>query len=352
MTEQTLESAKNNSEIAEYSEFEKQLSEFEDNYLSRVYVFDKAKDLKDAKSDRFTVRQVKAAIEKTRKKIKQPHIDAGKLIDEKAKDFKERAEKVEAHISAQIEQHEKIEQERQAKLESMIKAIVAYGELPNNVTSDAVRERLAMAEAVEITEAFEERADEAAAAKGHVIDTLKQALPEIEKREAEAAELARLREEAEARRKQDEEDRMRREAEEKAKAEAEAAVERERQARIRAEEEGKLAAQEAIEREKQAKERAEREKLEAMEQARREEQARIEAERKAKAEQEERERQAALAAPDADKLTIIGKEIDALIAGLPPVESELAKVAMTRIAKTLSLVSEDCLSTAQRLKQG
>lgn len=156
---------------------------------------------------------------------------------------------------------------------------------------DSVMARAAIAriEAVAIDESFAEFTAEAAAVKDKTLMILRNGLELCLKREAEAAELARLRAEAAKREQEDRDRRIAEAAAEKAKCDAEEAAARERaDAERKAKEEREAAERRELEL-KLAAERAERERLEAIERAEREKLAAVEAERR-KQEDAERKR--------------------------------------------------------------
>lgn len=132
-----------------------------------------------------------------------------------------------------------------------------------------LRITIADVEAIELDDAWEEFVSEAALAKDRALASLRAALVVAEKREAEAAELARLRAEAVAREQKDREERIAREAAERAQREAEAkaaaaakaaedVARREREASERRELELKLAAEQAERRAAEAEAKAKR----------------------------------------------------------------------------------------------
>lgn len=195
-------------------------------------------------------------------------------------------------------------------------------------------------EAVLVGETWEEYEAEAHRAKAKALESLRCALEKREAYEAEQAELARLRAEAEAREQVEREARIASEAEERAKAKAEAAAQAEREAVIRREKEAKEAADRRELELKLAAETAEREKLAAEQraaQAIKDAEARAEAaaqaERKriadeaaaAKAEEERRE------ADKAHKGRVNRAALKALIDG--GMTEDAAKMAITLIAQ-------------------
>jgi hypothetical protein len=118
--------------------------------------------------------------------------------------------------------------------------------LPLNLagrTSAHVEGLIAEAEGVEIGEQWEEFEAEAARTKDLAVKALRAVLAELQRYEAEQAELARLRAEAEARAQQEREAQIARDAEERVRREAEAAAQAEREAAIRREADAKAAAE-------------------------------------------------------------------------------------------------------------
>ena len=95
-------------------------------------------------------------------------------------------------------------------------------------TSLSANTALATAAGIQLGSHWQEFEGEAAIAKANAITQLQQIAATLEKREAEAAELDRLRKEAEARAQVEREERIAREAAERAKREAEEAAERQR----------------------------------------------------------------------------------------------------------------------------
>ncbi|MNJ45772.1 hypothetical protein D3C77_408820 [compost metagenome] len=221
----------------------------------------------------------------------------------------------------------------------------------DGITAEDLADRIAKVEAVALGETWEEFEAEAARAKDDSLKVLRTALGARQQYEAEQAELARLRAEAEAREKKDREERIAREAAEQATREAEAKAQREREAqaqRVRDEQAAaekrendlKLQAAEAERRAEQAK----REQLEAEQKAEQERQdaARREEEAAELARQDERRRADAAAAEilrqqearerdEAHRRSINRAALEAFIAGGMP--EACAKQAVTLIAQ-------------------
>lgn len=219
------------------------------------------------------------------KELVDQYKEIPKKIDANRKRIRDELDALKDEVRRPLTEWEEAEKRRVQFLKDRISGIYMRVEQ----TQDSVMVGLSIkdVEAIAIDETWQEFAAEAAQVKDKVLADLRGCLEICLKREAEQAELARLRAEA-AKREQEERDRKiaeaaaekaRRDAEEKAareKAEAERKVKEEREAAERRELELKLAA-----------EKAERERLQAIERAEREKQAAIEAERR---KQEEAER--------------------------------------------------------------
>lgn len=153
----------------------------------------------------------------------------------------------------------------------------AKGRARNYLPSADIQARIHEAKSVVLDESWQERAAEAGVAKDSTIQQLEASLTVAQKREHEAAELERLRKEAEEKARLEREETIRREAAEQAKRDAEAKAQAKIDAAARREAEARAAT-----------ERAEREKIEAQQKA--------ECEAKSAAEKAEQEKNEAIAA--------------------------------------------------------
>ena len=165
-------------------------------------------------------------------------------------------------------------QQRLVDLRALAEVIDTAG---NYLPSADIQARILEAKSVVLDDSWQERAAEAGVAKDSTIQQLEASLVIAQKREHEAAELDRLRKEAEEKARLEREENIRREAAEQAKRDAEAKAQAEIDAAARRESEARAAT-----------ERAEREKIEAQQKAERE--------AKAAAEKAEQEKNAAIAA--------------------------------------------------------
>lgn len=321
----------NPNEVQLYSEFTAQLEKLKADNSKAVFDYESPKGNKEARSHIFSIRKVKAALEQARKDAKARALEYGRLVDSKAKE-------IASELEAMIELHDKplreIEEKEKARIaehERQIAVIEALGETRGN--SELLRLTIASVEDTRLGARWEEFETAAARAKEKALVVLKERLAAAVTHEAEQAELARLRAEAEARAQKERDEAIARDAAERARREAEEAAERQKQADLRAQQEREQkAAAEAREREI-ALERAQREKAEAEARA-----AKAEKEAKEKAERDlaYKQEQERLAAEkrEADKkhhAAVNNAAVDALVsAGL---SREMAVIAVTAIAK-------------------
>ncbi|MFP5512446.1 MAG: hypothetical protein ACLGJC_05125 [Alphaproteobacteria bacterium] len=320
-----------------------------------------AKGRKEVASLAYKVARSKTALDDMGKELVSSIKAQANAIDADRRTVRDRLDKLRDEVRKPLDEFEAAEAARIKAHEDGIHAIDCLGMPGAVVTTDAIAARLEEARAID-TSGFQEFTKRAEDAKAGAIAKLTAALEESQKRDAERAELERLRQEAAERAAREEAERIereakereeraaeqaRREAEEKARREAEeadrrAAAERERVERERAEAEERAAQaerdrQDAEQRAKEAEERAERDRIEAerraeeerkaaAEEAARKERERIEAEQRA-----EREAAAAREADKQHRATINRGAVQALVAaGLPDVE---AVKAVTAIAK-------------------
>lgn len=257
------------------------------------------------------------------------------LIDADRKTWRDGCDALRDEIRKPLTEWEQAEADRVQAHKDGLSLFRGLSDVSGLSAADIIN-RITDAENVKLGDHWQEFAAEAGKVKDEVLASLRASLAVAEKREAEAAELARLRAEAAAR-EQQERDRLiaeaaankaRAEAESKAQAERDAAMkaQAEAEAKIRAEaeaaERARIAAEQAEARAKaeaeaaalreqeqkrlriEAEERAKREAQEAAERAERQRIEAVESERKRAAEQqahEQREREQAEAARLADK---------------------------------------------------
>jgi colicin import membrane protein len=271
----------------------------------------------------YKVAKCKTYLDGVGKELNDVQKEIPKKIDATRKFVRDTLDAWKDEVRRPLTEWEQAEEARVASIKASIAELQSVIDDREERTVEVLRERLAEVRAEAITaERFAEYMAAAAELQSKAIAALEAAIEKAEKREAEAAELARLRAEAEERARKDREAQIAREAEERAKAEAERQAHAEREAAAKREADLKAAA-----------ERAERERVEAQQRAER-----AEAEAKVKAEREVREQQereaAELAAREADKAhkgKVNRAAVAALVAaGIP---DETAKTVITLIAK-------------------
>lgn len=311
--------------IVEFSEFDKQLAEFKDRYENVVYNLDDPTQNKQARSDKFAIGKVISKLDRTHKELKAPLKERVDLIDGERKRIKDQLLRTQGKIKAQIEDHEARKKAIADAIEARIAAIYALATDTIDGDSAEIKQRIEALERIDPESVdFDSRNADAALAVRKVGNELAQRLADVERYEAEQAELARLRAEEEKRIREEREARIRKEAEDRAKREAEAlarkkaaeaeareqALKEEREAAKRRAAKAEQARKDAIEQAKRDAEKAEQARKEAIETAKR-----LAAEAKVRAEQEAKqaaERAAQLAATaERNRLEALRREEEA-----------------------------------------
>ena len=218
-----------------------------------------------------------------------------KQIDESRRLVRERLDLLKDEVRRPLNEWEQAEDERKQALQQRLSDLRALADViddaGNYLPSTDIQYRLGEAKAVTLGDSWQEFATEAGVAKDTTVQKLEAAVIIAKQHEDQAAELERLRKDAEEKARRDHEEKLKREAAEAARREAEqkAQVEREESARREAElkakaeqaERDRIAAQERAEREaKEAQERTAKLAQEAREQAEREKQEAIAAEQR------------------------------------------------------------------------
>lgn len=346
MTTEILDKPK--SAVAEYQPFYAQLAELEKNNAALAFDYESKKGNKEARSHVNALRLTKGSLERTRKAAKAESLRIGRAIDAEAEQIEARIEAMILVHQAKIDEIEQHEKDRIALIEACMENLRQHG--AEAKTAAALAVDISVLEVVVIGDDYAEFKAEALAVKDSHLQALRTRLSEMQKAEAEAAELARLREEAAARAQKDRDEAIARAAVEKAAAEAAALAERQAAAARKAIEDAELKA-------KQEREAAERRELELKLQAEQAERRRVEAEQKAEHEkmeaarraevekqraiQAEKDRVAAIAKAEADALAkreanqahkrkINQAALGALVAG--GINEECAKQCITLIA--------------------
>jgi hypothetical protein len=191
----------------------------------------------------YTVARSKTALDNRGKELVAELKEIPKLIDAERKRMRDTLDAWKEEVSRPLTEWQAAEDARVDRHNDRMEWLRG---LPLNLagqTSAHVEGLIAEAEGVEIGEQWEEFEAEAARTKDLAVKALRAVLAELQRYEAEQAELARLRAEAEARAQQEREAQIAREAEERVRREAEAAAQAEREAVIRREADAKAAAE-------------------------------------------------------------------------------------------------------------
>ena len=266
-----------------------------------------------------------------------------KQIDESRRVVRERLDALKDEVRKPLTDWENAESARKEALQQRLTDLRAIADVidsaGNYLPSVEIQRRIESAKAVALDDSWEEVATEAGVTKDATIQQLEAALTVAKQREHEAAELERLRKEAEEKARQEREENIRREAaeqarrdaEQKAKTELEAAARREAEEKARAElaERQRIEAEQRAAREKQeAEARAEREKEEAVAAERRRQE---EAESARLAEEQRKAEEEARRAADKEHRRTVNRRVyaDLIANGIP---EEFAQKAVLAIA--------------------
>lgn len=169
-----------------------------------LFDYETKKGREEARSHIYKLRQSKAAIEKAGKAERADSIAYQKaVIVEEDKLVAEVVEMIEVHAKP-LEEWEEKEAKRVETIRARIDGMKVTAEYLAGKTSAELKTRLSELATLVTGEGFDEFADQAYAMKAVAIDQLQQAITAAEKAEADAAELLRLRHEAEMRRIADE----------------------------------------------------------------------------------------------------------------------------------------------------
>lgn len=235
----------------------------------------------------------KTAIEKPGREYLKRLKEAVKPAEEELRVFTRECDAIRDAILKPRDEWENAEKARTEALQQRLVDLRALADVidtaGNYLPSADIQDRIQEAKSVVLDESWQERTAEAGVAKDSTIQQLEASLAVAQKREHEAAELERLRKEAEEKTRLEREENIRREAAEQAKRDAEAKHKSELEAAARREAEEKARAELAERQRIEAEQRAAREKQEAEARAEREKAAAVEAERlKAKQAEEAR----------------------------------------------------------------
>jgi len=236
------------------------------------------------------VARSKTALDNVGKELVAELKEIPKKIDAERKRMRDTLDAWKDEVRAPLNEWEQAEADRVARHETFVEMLKNAGSVGEFSTVYTIRQSIAELEATIIDASLEEFEAEAHRVKAAMLNQLRESLAIQEKREAEQAELERLRAEAAQREQKEREERIAREAAEQAQREAEQRAQAERDAAAKREADAKAAAERRELELKLQAEQAEREKLEAQQRA--EQAERDAAERAERAAAAERQRQA------------------------------------------------------------
>ncbi|HDZ0384375.1 hypothetical protein PAG78_17525 [Klebsiella pneumoniae] len=259
-----------------------------DSFLEKIRAgVNEVPDLSTAKG-RARIASLAAQVSRSKTAVEKPGRDylkrlkeQPKVVEAELRRFVTECDQLRDEVRRPLTEWEEAEKARTEALQQRLVDLRALSDVidtaGNYLPSADIQARILEAKSVVLDDSWQERAAEAGVAKDSTIQQLEASLVIAQKREHEAAELDRLRKEAEEKARLEREENIRREAAEQAKRDAEAKAQAEINAAARRESEARAAT-----------ERAEREKIEAQQKAERE--------AKAAAEKAEQEKNAAIAA--------------------------------------------------------
>lgn len=259
-----------------------------DSFLEKIRAgVNEVPDLSTAKG-RARIASLAAQVSRSKTAVEKPGRDylkrlkeQPKVVEAELRRFVTECDQLRDEVRRPLTEWEEAEKARTEALQQRLVDLRALSDVidtaGNYLPSADIQARILEAKSVVLDDSWQERAAEAGVAKDSTIQQLEASLVIAQKREHEAADLDRLRKEAEEKARLEREENIRREAAEQAKRDAEAKAQAEIDAAARRESEARAAT-----------ERAEREKIEAQQKAERE--------AKAAAEKAEQEKNAAIAA--------------------------------------------------------
>ncbi|MDX4480054.1 hypothetical protein SGV89_03450 [Klebsiella pneumoniae] len=259
-----------------------------DSFLEKIRAgVNEVPDLSTAKG-RARIASLAAQVSRSKTAVEKPGRDylkrlkeQPKVVEAELRRFVTECDQLRDEVRRPLTEWEDAEKARTEALQQRLVDLRALSDVidtaGNYLPSADIQARILEAKSVVLDDSWQERAAEAGVGKDSTIQQLEASLVIAQKREHEAAELDRLRKEAEEKARLEREENIRREAAEQAKRDAEAKAQAEIDAAARRESEARAAT-----------ERAERERIEAQQKAERE--------AKAAAEKAEQEKNAAIAA--------------------------------------------------------
>ncbi|MFJ2549547.1 hypothetical protein ACIOVF_24215 [Pseudomonas sp. NPDC087612] len=188
------------------------------------------------------VSKSKTAVEKPGRDYLRRLKEMPKVVEAELREFVTAMDNLRDHVRQPLNEWQAAEDARVDRHNNAIAHLKLHAEALEGITAEDLADRIAKVEAIALGEQWQEFEAEAARAKDDSLKVLRAALVARQQYEAEQAELARLRAEAEAREQKEREERIAREAAERARVEAEQKAQAESEATQRRELEAKAAA--------------------------------------------------------------------------------------------------------------
>jgi len=214
------------------------------------------------------VSRSKTAVEKPGRDYLKRLKEQPKVVEAELRRFVTECDQLRDEVRRPLTEWEDAEKARSEALQQRLVDLRALADVidvaGNYLPSADIQARIQEAKSVALDESWQERTAEAGVAKDSTIQQLEASLVVAQKREHEAAELERLRKEAEEKARLEREETIRREAAEQAKRDAEAKAQAEIDAAARREASEKARAEEAERQRIETEKRATREKEEAV----------------------------------------------------------------------------------------
>lgn len=258
-----------------------------DAFLASPPSLDTATGRKAYASMAHKIARSKTAIDNIGKELVADLKQLPKTIDAERKRWRDQLDEWRDEARGPLNDWEAAEEARKARHNARIEHIRSFEEF-DGLLAAGLEVQLANLEEIAVDDSFEEYEAEAHRAKDKAVKVLRAAIEDQKAREAEQAELERLRQEAAQREQKEREERIARDAEERARREAEQAAQAEREAAARREQAARDEAARTEREAKEAAERREREHQEAISKAKRDAEL---AEQRAKEEYERKERE-------------------------------------------------------------
>ena len=290
--------------VPEFEEFDALLGTLAERYNGIEYDLSDPQQDRQARSDQRKLGVAIADLDRAHQGVKAPLLAQTRTIDGERKRIKDALLDLQGGIKEQIAEVARGIAERAAALVAKVQAIRDLAVFDEYLSAEELRSAIEKARAINLEDGYDERKAEAALAQVETVAQLEHDLATAERLEAEAADLVRLRAEAEARERAEREEHIRVEAAETARREAEEKARIEREEADAKAEKARHAAAEKLAAEQRAREEAEQRAAEEKAAA---ERAAVEAEERRKreaAEAEKREREAAERASQEERARI------------------------------------------------